>query len=789
MIKKESGNRKLNTLFVKLACLTAIITMLSVFFSWLFPYAYLKKQIVYDIKQYNNQKLQRLKENLESSLFEPVYSFLNDFVITTEMYNIFKTMEREDGSLNPYSIIQLRDLLRSKILSHGQNFHDILIYHEKDEKIISANLGVRDLKDRSNKMPYDDKWINDLGDLSIYRTMKWLDIRKIPSYNSSNFTSTLNCVSVIIRINPKLQSGSPLYICVRIPDFEVVKTIEQINVDEHLNMILFMPSGEYIQGLRTAYSPPGKDKLAILKSNVLVDLLNSANFQNDTQEIYTGEYNDEVFSVMKSDINEWYYLMTTSRDHYYHASYLFNNITKVASIAIIFLVFLVSLIYIFKLTAPFGTLLNLMSVENRKIKENGTAEKSRTEIQLLVDTFNKLVETRDVQNIMLLKNQELVRQSLITQLFMGTELDNEEIMSCCKFCGLPIKHDNYLVVLLQFLSVDSDKAQILSETIDRSIESFTDENNQKADAITYRFSDELHALIINFEQLKIDLLESFLVGLIELLEFKYMIVGTASVGSVQKSVHEVSVSYRDANDALCYASYYPKLKILHNDETKIWDKNIQIDESVVSRLIMSVQNGHIENTSYYLKLLNDYIHNNNISYKATMKIIEKLINVVELYNIVNKKGDNPLSEVSLSLTVENLYYISDILNFIKDYIGSMFETRSVTKAVDISDEYTREVISYLEANYNRDISIQDISESVGVSRYHLSRLFKENTGMTLIDYLNKLRFKKAEILIKNTDLNINEVAKLVGFNNISYFNRKFKQIFGITPSQLYSETK
>ncbi len=83
-----------------------------------------------------------------------------------------------------------------------------------------------------------------------------------------------------------------------------------------------------------------------------------------------------------------------------------------------------------------------------------------------------------------------------------------------------------------------------------------------------------------------------------------------------------------------------------------------------------------------------------------------------------------------------------------------------------------------------DISIQDIADELGISRYHLCRVFKESQGMTLLEYIAEIRMRHAKQLLEETDLSVSEVARQVGFNNVTYFHKRFKQSFGITPNQI-----
>lgn len=94
-----------------------------------------------------------------------------------------------------------------------------------------------------------------------------------------------------------------------------------------------------------------------------------------------------------------------------------------------------------------------------------------------------------------------------------------------------------------------------------------------------------------------------------------------------------------------------------------------------------------------------------------------------------------------------------------------------------------QVFHYVETNYDKEIPLDEISNVANFSVYHFTRFFKETTGMTFVQYLNNFRVAKAVILLKNTMDPITEVVFKSGFNSVKTFNRVFKQIKGISPTQ------
>lgn len=98
------------------------------------------------------------------------------------------------------------------------------------------------------------------------------------------------------------------------------------------------------------------------------------------------------------------------------------------------------------------------------------------------------------------------------------------------------------------------------------------------------------------------------------------------------------------------------------------------------------------------------------------------------------------------------------------------------------------VMSYIDSHYMEELNLEDIAKSIGFSKYHFSRLFKQYTNYTFCTYICRRRIKVAEELLLKPDLSITEVALQSGFPSISTFNRVFKQQKSCTPSE-YREQK
>lgn len=94
-------------------------------------------------------------------------------------------------------------------------------------------------------------------------------------------------------------------------------------------------------------------------------------------------------------------------------------------------------------------------------------------------------------------------------------------------------------------------------------------------------------------------------------------------------------------------------------------------------------------------------------------------------------------------------------------------------------------ISFVQENYQNKISIENVIKSLYVSPNYFSKIFKTETGLNFIDYLNRYRIEKAKQMMTCPDLKIYEIAEKVGYQNYKYFNYIFNKYIGCSPQKYY----
>lgn len=188
-------------------------------------------------------------------------------------------------------------------------------------------------------------------------------------------------------------------------------------------------------------------------------------------------------------------------------------------------------------------------------------------------------------------------------------------------------------------------------------------------------------------------------------------------------------------------------------------------------------------TTLARELFSEIIHENvenNVSEQAMNQLYVQIINIIfrvmrikDIPYDINNTGDIALiSEITVRPLNEIFDTVCSLINTIDRYINE------TTTAVDINS-----VIDYISKNYNLDLGLETLADRFNTSPKYLSKLIKDNMGISFISYLTTLRIEKSKELLKNTNKKITDIYLEVGFNNRNTFIRAFKKEVGITPSE------
>ncbi len=147
----------------------------------------------------------------------------------------------------------------------------------------------------------------------------------------------------------------------------------------------------------------------------------------------------------------------------------------------------------------------------------------------------------------------------------------------------------------------------------------------------------------------------------------------------------------------------------------------------------------------------------------------------ELYKLSAKTDKNELNMWKKFRDISNIMELEEWIKEGIRYCYNLVHNKDVTENIYISKANL-----YIQSNYNIDISLEEVSEAVGISSFYLSRLLKQEKNTTFTEIVTNLRIWRSILLMKESNKAIKEIAIEVGYPNITYFYKVFRKTTGMS---------
>ena len=246
----------------------------------------------------------------------------------------------------------------------------------------------------------------------------------------------------------------------------------------------------------------------------------------------------------------------------------------------------------------------------------------------------------------------------------------------------------------------------------------------------------------------------------------------------------------------CYgtASRLQKYKMLEGYGSCISEADIQdrkwgdgaIDEGLLRKMILKKDR---EGAVGYIEDL--FINNMesgvkvDVLYQIALKIVMILQDIKGEYKLTQSTNLQGVSEM-----IEKIYQAEDLRGLKAVFISEISEIITYLHTED--SQYTpvvRQIMEEVQKNYKEDMNLKTLSYKYHMNASYLGQIFQKETGSSFAQYLNNVKNSIAKDLILNTNMKINDIAREVGYPDTSYFYRKFKQCYGVSPASLRNMKK
>ena len=236
-------------------------------------------------------------------------------------------------------------------------------------------------------------------------------------------------------------------------------------------------------------------------------------------------------------------------------------------------------------------------------------------------------------------------------------------------------------------------------------------------------------------------------------------------------------------------SDYVQQKLLDSEEsylnTTFWD---------IQPLFLLVQNGETAQLKARLHVQLEKFPAGRITRDARKQLEYLTVSLVNTFMIAAIQGGvyppeaNAIADQALR-RLSQIKTMTEIPALVSEAALRLCEMVRETKRQDTGNVHVEKAKHYLSDHLTQEIRTEDIAAAVGLSPYHLSRLFKSHTGLTMREYLTKERIEAAKQLLAVSDRTIPQIASLLRFCDQSYFTMVFRKLTRQTPGEYRKENR
>lgn len=263
---------------------------------------------------------------------------------------------------------------------------------------------------------------------------------------------------------------------------------------------------------------------------------------------------------------------------------------------------------------------------------------------------------------------------------------------------------------------------------------------------------------------------------------------TVLLGDYYKGINDIYRSYHDVNNARKYSYVLGADSMILSSELKALTEDYHTPEYHYQTFLKNnLQAGNFQNIKQTIVELRGYLRNDVVFAVQYGFFYKDIISILIGY-LVQENMQALANE--LTYTLVNFEKIFEDLDEVVDYMcGIIDKIQLESLNVKRIDPNVERMIEIIQHEYDKPLSLDEMSKRFDLTSSYISRLFKKETGQNFKDYLTRFRMVKAKEMLLESNYNINEIALKIGYLNGDQFGRMFKQLEGMTPYEYRKKVK
>ncbi|TDG00129.1 helix-turn-helix domain-containing protein [Paenibacillus piri] len=426
-------------------------------------------------------------------------------------------------------------------------------------------------------------------------------------------------------------------------------------------------------------------------------------------------------------------------------------------------------------------------------KNNGTKAPAAMDELVYLSNAIREVSGEDSMMAKLKSKRGLIRENVLLSLLKNKFQQQDELKHTLELADIRFDYSSYVSVLLvidDYAGFQSLYPGSMQELFKFSILNAAEELAMEIGR-GYGVSildDRGIALIINIRDAEgyKSRLQVFSTNIQTFFNTHYKFTLSIGIGQIYNELRSAAVSFEEARRALLYrfvrgnnqVLFYDNLQPLFEEHKHAYPHELE------DHLLKSIRQGNTDEAERSIRGIIGSIRSLSVTPEAAQLACNGLLHLLmKVSDEVFPGGQLELQQKSDSLKLHNAETIdelekqmSGICRTLCEHVSGRKESRNFKLRDDI--------LQYLQEHYmNSSLTLDTIADRFGLSSSYITRFVKDQTGYSLIRYLDLLRMDKAKELLLSEHLNLSEITKEVGYVDVSNFIRKFKKTEGVTPEQ------
>ncbi|MDF2815331.1 MAG: transcriptional regulator, partial [Paenibacillus sp.] len=759
--------KKFKSVYYKLLLSYATLLIVTTVAVGTTSYLFFTTSLNEEVEKVHARMLVHTSEQLQGNLLEKTERIYADLATNTDVLYFF------DNPLQG-NYARVNDILQSLRITNSlhQNLVDsISVYYRNSNAILSSKQGISLLDSLPDKVTVSTDWITRMNQSDA--RIQWLETRKVPiSLNSNAFAED---ITSLVGVYPYHSTGMKAqgFIAINLKAEAIHQMIRSTDQSDQSQLWITDNAGHVIASEKLE-SPIGAQENRRLLTQIQTLGTDKGSFSESVGGVAS------LVSYTTIPSSGWMVVQSTPIDEYNQKAAAIQRTLIIICLASIVVGLIVSNVLTSNMYSPLKTL--LQTVGNLFGSSFPTAVKHENEYKQIDGFVANLSIKMSGLEAAVSENMPVIRHNLVFGLLNRTVVHASELSERLKFLQLDwsFPHYNVLIIRLderEMNELQEKNRQIVVYTLIRELEQL-DIEGASCTAISISASDI--AAIVHSSVQDEHHIHRIMTLLFQYAEEQFLLHPIAASGGWVDDPLQLHQAYREAQDYLNYRFFTPSIRMYMDSEYRDRGRSrIEIPELLAERFTDALKS---RDRSMLKTVLSEFVHMLETGRYSAEDGHEKWRQWIRLYHQYIKEMHLKSSEVMTGEVLDYFQRIANIHEFQEwlllatDQTFRFVEERTYNK----SGETIEKVKLYVEGNLGNDLSLQVVAESVNLHPRYLSQLFKEETGINFVDYVNKRRIETAANLIKSTDLNVEKIAYKVGFNTPAYFIKKFKEMYGVT---------